>query len=356
MLRPVATFLVFGFLQFTVRYPSATLVLFATSRESSIADVIASIVLAVMASELVWHGALAYRDASALNHLREIIEKGGDVEMFRIEEYFPNIKIRYKYAILNISNYRTYAAIQYANYSSFIIAPFPPNAQNALRTFWLLHECGHIGPYNRAKSLHLETSKIVAMALMGPAVFLAFPGPWLLLFILIVGGYLAAVATVTGRLVAEVEADYFAFRAALDLNDVDTVLSLPKLVPPQDRKLDEDANRLRRASFDAMLKDVRSHRKLSEIHKYLQSESLLREIGTGLPLVIFSVCVGLFLPAHPTVTLVPLLFLLLTSLSFGILLRRRYIRARKVQRLVVERSRTKSPDPGGTILAHPVAT
>lgn len=99
----------------------------------------------------------------------------------------PSFETASRYTILNISNYRTYAAIQYGINASYIIVPFSPFSTNEFRTLWLLHECGHIGIENQTFSLHFETRRILAMAIMTPVVFFAFPGAFAAVVIIIRG-------------------------------------------------------------------------------------------------------------------------------------------------------------------------
>lgn len=250
------------------------------------------VLLAFFNSQIIWAATLQKRDSAALNHLSSVLRNSGRVRSFDYSDYFPGAENPFVYDILHIEKYKTYAAIQYADYKSFVIVPFLPSETNQLRLFWLLHECGHIGTANRRRGLYLEVSRFLAMGVFTPAAFVLGNGsPLYMTLVTIIGGLLSGVSQSPGRLNAEMEADYYAILAAkMDPIAQKNILHWPGLIPSPDRKMSPEFNQMRLEKFNNMLSAVRSDVTIPP-EKYFSPVGRLYAI-TGIPLLIFIFFLG----------------------------------------------------------------
>ncbi|WP_338893840.1 hypothetical protein [Sinorhizobium meliloti] len=250
--------------------------------------------LAFLNSQIIWTATLQKRDAAALSHLRSVLRRGGRVQRFAFSDYFPGADCPFEYDILHIQNYKTYAAIQYENYKSFVIVPFLPGQATELRLFWLLHECGHIGRANRQRGLYLEVSRFLAMAIFTPAAIVLGNGsPVYTTMVTVIGGILSGPPHSPGRLNAEMEADYHAILIAQkDPIAQRNILDWPGLIPPPDRKMSPEFNKIRTHSFNSLLQAARSNTTIPP-EKHFTPVGRLYVI-TSIPLLVFILSLSVF--------------------------------------------------------------
>ncbi|NKN12283.1 hypothetical protein [Rhizobium laguerreae] len=243
-------------------------------------------------SQIIWAATLQKRDSAALAHLSSVLRNGGRVRSFTYSDYFPGTENPFVYDILHVEKYKTYTAIQYADYKSFVIVPFLPSEANHLQLFWLLHECGHIGTANRRRGLYLEVSRFLAMGIFAPAAIVLGNGsPVYMALVPIIGGVISGISHSAGLLNAEIEADYHAILAAkMDPIAQKNILDWPGLIPPPDRKMSPEFNKIRIDSFNSILSNVRSNVTVAP-EKHFSPVTRLHAI-TSIPLFIFIIFLG----------------------------------------------------------------